>query len=80
MNILKKAVDKIKWFLFPDKTDEFTLYFSYHNGYECVKRNSKKSPTIFDSVYKIVADTVLEQEKYEAKSRTGEDNIQIHLL
>lgn len=54
------------------------LYFSYHNGYECVKRNSKKSPTIFDSVYKIVADTVLEQEKYEAKSRTGEDIIQIH--
>lgn len=53
------------------------LYFSYHNGYENVKLNSKKG-TQFHSVYKIVADTVLKAEKEEAKIRSGEDIIQIH--
>lgn len=54
------------------------LYFAYYNGYESVKKNSCKSKTIFNSVYKIVADTVLLQEKEQAKMRTGEDIIQIH--
>ena len=54
------------------------LYFSYTNGYENVKRNSIVYPTRFDSIYKIVAETVLSKEKQEAKDRTGEDIIQIH--
>ena len=54
------------------------LYFSYTNGYENVKRNSIKYPTRFDSVYKIVADTVLQKQKQEVKYRTGEDIVQIH--
>lgn len=54
------------------------LYFSYTNGYENVKRNSIAHPTRFDSVYKIVADTVLGKEKEEAKERSHEDIIQIH--
>ena len=54
------------------------LYFSYTNGYENVKRNSIVYPTRFDSIYKIVAETVLRKEKQEAKDRTGEDIIQIH--
>lgn len=53
------------------------LYFSYHNGYENVKLNSKKA-TQFHSVYKIVADTLLSKEKELAKERSGEDTIQIH--
>ena len=53
------------------------LYFSYHNGYENVKRNSAKT-TIFDSVYKQVANNVLQKEIEEAKDRTKEDIIQIH--
>lgn len=54
------------------------LYFSYHNGYENVKRNSQKSPTIFDSVYKIVASTELSTDIEAAKTRSGEEVIQIH--
>lgn len=54
------------------------LYFSYTNGYENVKRNSIKYPTRFDSVYKIVTDTVLQKQKQEVKYRTGEDIVQIH--
>lgn len=61
-----------------EKDSLMPLYFSYTNGYENVKRNSIKYPTRFDSVYKIVADTVLQKQKQEAKNRTGEDIIQIH--
>ena len=61
-----------------EKDSLMPLYFSYTNGYENVKRNSIKYPTRFDSVYKIVADTVLQEQKQLAKDRTGEDIIQIH--
>ena len=61
-----------------EKDSLMPLYFSYTNGYENVKRNSIKYPTRFNSVYKIVADTVLQEQKQLAKDRTGEDIIQIH--
>lgn len=54
------------------------LYFSYHNGYECVKQNSYTRVSKFYSVYKIVADELLQMQIDEAKLRSGEQNIVIH--
>lgn len=54
------------------------LYFSYHNGYECVKLNSQTTATTFQSVYKIVADEILSDKIEEAKDRSKEDVICIH--
>lgn len=52
------------------------LYFSYHNGYESVKLNSK--PKSFVSVYKTIANELLQNEIAEAKIRSNEDIIAIH--
>lgn len=54
------------------------LYFSYHNGYECYKKNSILDKTVFNSVYKQVAESVLSDKIEEAKKRTSDDIIQIH--
>ena len=54
------------------------LYFSYHNGYECVKKNSEIYPTIFESVYKKVANLLLKEDFEKAKQRTGENHTAIH--
>lgn len=54
------------------------LYFRYNNGYESCKVNSSARPTIYQSVYKTVANTLLRDEIEEAKARTSEDVIQIH--
>lgn len=61
-----------------EKDSLMALYFSYHNGYENVKRNSIVYPTKFDSVYKQVANNILQNEIEAAKDRTGENVIQIH--
>lgn len=53
------------------------MYFNYHNGYESYKKNSE-STTKFYSVYKEVANSILEKEIEEAKIRSGEDSIAIH--
>ena len=53
------------------------LYFSYHNGYENVKSNSE-STTSFYSVYKSVANELLQNNIKEAKIRSGEEHIAIH--
>lgn len=52
------------------------LYFSYHDGYECVKLNSQTTATTFQSVYKIVADKILSDKIEEAKDRSKEDTIE----
>lgn len=52
------------------------LYFSYHNGYESVKLNTEVKS--FVSVYKQVADTLLQEQIEEAKIRSGESIISIH--
>ena len=52
------------------------LYFQNKGGYECVMLNSK--PKSFVSVYKEVANCVLEDQINEAKIRSGEDIISIH--
>lgn len=52
------------------------LYFSYINGYEKVMLNSK--PKSFVSVYKNVANCVLQDQINEAKIRSGENIISIH--
>jgi hypothetical protein len=52
------------------------LYFSYHNGYESVMLNSKIKS--FVSVYKTVANEVLQDEIENAKVRSKETNIAIH--
>lgn len=52
------------------------LYFKYQNGYENVMLNSK--PKSFCSVYKIVANTVLQDEISDARIRSSEDIISIH--
>lgn len=52
------------------------LYFSYQNGYENVMLNSKVKS--FVSVYKTVANELLQKEIDEAKVRSKEDNIAIH--
>ena len=54
------------------------LYFSYSKGYENVKRNSINYPTKFDSVYKIVANSILYEEIDKAKIRSNEECIVIH--
>lgn len=54
------------------------LYFRYNNGYESCKLNSSVRPTIYLSVYKTVANTLLRDEIEKAKARTSEDVIQIH--
>ena len=54
------------------------LYFQYTNGYENTKRNSIIYPTRFDSVYKTVANELLQTEINDAKIRTNEDIIVIH--
>lgn len=53
------------------------MYFNYHNGYESYKKNSEAT-TKFYSVYKEVANSLLENEINEAKIRSGEDRIAIH--
>lgn len=53
------------------------MYFNYHNGYESYKKNSE-STTKFYSVYKEVANSLLEKEIEDAKIRSGEDSIAIH--
>ncbi len=53
------------------------LYFKETNGYETVKSNSLQTTSYF-SVYKIVAQQLLQEQIEEAKSRTGEDIIHIH--
>lgn len=56
------------------------LYFKNDaccNGYECVKINSSKQ-TIYNSVYKMVANSELQNEIEEAKLRSGENIIAIH--
>ena len=52
------------------------LYFSYHNGYESVMLNSKVKS--FISVYKTVANELLQEDIEIAKIRSGEENIAIH--
>lgn len=52
------------------------LYFSYHNGYESVMLNSKIKS--FVSVYKTVANEVLQDEIENAKVRSKETNTAIH--
>lgn len=52
------------------------LYFSYHNGYESVKLNSRQHA--FVSVYKTVANELLQNEITEAVIRSNEDTIAIH--
>ena len=54
------------------------LYFSYHNGYESVKKNSVTDKTIFESVYKLTSSAVLQKEIEDAKIRSNEQIIQIH--
>lgn len=54
------------------------MYFNYHDGYESFKQNSIIDKTIFKSVYKEVANTLLTNQIENAKSRSGETNIQIH--
>ena len=54
------------------------LYFSYHDGYECVKTNNPAYPSQFCSVYKQVANNLLLDEIEEARVRSGEENIAIH--
>ena len=56
------------------------LYFRYNNGYESCKLNSSVRPTIYESVYKIVANTLLQDDIEKARERTSEDVIQIHHL
>lgn len=67
-----KRADELK-----EKDSLMPLYFNYHNGYEAVKSNSEKVTT-YHSVYKLVADELLQDKKEEARQRTGEDIIQIH--
>lgn len=52
------------------------LYFRNYKGYENVMLNSK--PKSFASVYKTVAETVLQEDIESAKIRSGEDVIAIH--
>lgn len=55
------------------------LYFKRDTkGYEEVKKNSVVYPTMFTSVYKEVASTLLTDEISGAKDRSGEDAIAIH--
>ena len=55
------------------------LYFKKNKkGYEDVKKNSVVYPTQFNSVYKEVANTVLQKEIEYAKIRSGENSIAIH--
>lgn len=54
------------------------MYFKYDNGYESYKKNSITEGTVFCSVYKEVANTLLKDEIEKAKVRSGEDVIQIH--
>lgn len=57
------------------------LYFinneKFAKGYEQVKLNSHKEP-YYESVYKVVANTILKNEIDEAQLRSGEDIISIH--
>lgn len=54
------------------------MYFKYVNGYESYKKNSITGKTVFNSVYKEVANALLSDEIEYAKIRSGEDAIQIH--
>lgn len=52
------------------------MYFKHYKGYEQVMLNSK--PKAFASVYKTVANEVLQEDIEAAKVRSGEDIIAIH--
>ena len=57
------------------------LYFSYHNGYESVKSNSNTATTVFNSVYKQVANEYCADEIVDAQNRLLEDgsnSVHIH--
>lgn len=77
MNILKKAVDKIKWFLFPDKTDEFTLYFSYHSHHVCGTLHFTRLPSLSDNriSVKINSDNHKDIDGLIVRSRNDFENI-----